>query len=254
MQSSVSSLRRYAGEDQFEWKIREARRVGRRRLHVAVVDPVGRGDPQALPRHQHRAGGDVVREHAALVDHVEHPQDVRVRVGHLHGLRGRPGHVLALVLVALVPVGHAVHVEAHDLAAVGDDVDLVPVHRRRAADAQVLPVRHLAGAELRHVELPDEVARLLVETVDRRAVPLEARVARGVVVRADEDPPAGDRGVPVALGAELGDPLDVLGRGNIHLVRAGLEVPGREVAREPGDRRGHVPRLAATPRGPVLDA
>ena len=67
--------------------------------------------------------GDVVREDAQLLAHVEAPHDVPVQGCEFDGGLARTGDGLALPLEgAVVAVGQAIGVEAHDFASVCDDV------------------------------------------------------------------------------------------------------------------------------------
>ncbi len=76
-----------------------------------------------------------MREHAEFFHHVVTPQDVGIgRRDRQRRLVGA-GHLFTFVLVSLVAVGHAVHIERQDLAAVGDDVDHVAIDGGRGGDA-----------------------------------------------------------------------------------------------------------------------
>ena len=100
---------------------------------------------------------------------------------------------------------------ADDLAAGRDVVEPVALDDRRgAAGRRRRPVlEDLVGG---HVvdDLPEELAVGLVEAHEDGLVALDLGIARHVVVGADVDLAAGDDRAAVGLGAELGDPLDVL--------------------------------------------
>ena len=128
-------------------------------------------------------------EHAELLHHVVAPEDVGVRRSGLHRrLAGVEGHILRLILVdAVVAVGHAIHVEADDFTAVGDDIGLITDDGGRGADADVFPVADFAGAEFGNDELPEEFAGFFVENHQVAAVADLFGIAGGFIVGADED-------------------------------------------------------------------
>src|SRR5262249_54578489 len=105
-----------------------------------------------------------------------------------------------------------------DLAAVADVVDPFAFDDGTGADALPGPVLNAADlAQLVVHGLPEELAVGLVEAhddalVDRLLAVLidVARVARGLVVGADEHLAIGDGRAAVGLVAQLGRPLDVL--------------------------------------------
>ena len=190
---------------------------GKRGGHVGVrpVLPIGGAGVHHAANHDHRAVRCVVREHAQLIHHVVTPDDVTVLRAELgRRLAGVEMHIDGFILVrAVVAVGQAVDIEAEHLAPAADHVHAVADHGRRRQQAEAFPVVHLAGLELGDDQLPEEVAALFVEAQQDAAVALVLRVAHRVVVGTDENLAVGDGRVAVALRAELGYPLDVLGGG-----------------------------------------
>lgn len=117
-------------------------------------------------------------------------------------------------------VGPAVHVRAHDGAAVGGEVHAVAVHGGRGANAFIGPIDHHAGRKLREHGLPEELAGLFLEAhddaaIDRfvlavRVLGIVSRVARAAVVRADENLAAGHDRPAVGTRTEVRLPEHVL--------------------------------------------
>ena len=79
-----------------------------------------------------------------------------------------------------------VGVQTHDFSAIRDHVDSVALNCRRRADSEILPVADLPGAELRRVELPEQLARLLVQAHQYAAVALVLGVARRFIEICEE--------------------------------------------------------------------
>ena len=178
----------------------EAGCVGRGDDDVAFVDAVAGDDVHQVAVDIRRAGRHVVGEDAQLLHHVELPED-------LAGPRGCPA-----AAVGPFDVG------TDQFAAVADVVDAIAVDVARRADALLGPVVHAAGGELVVDDLPEELAVGLAEAHHHALVALDLGLAFDLVVCADEDLAAGDHGVAERLRAELGDPLDVLARGDIPTV------------------------------------
>ena len=152
-----------------------------------------------------------MRPNAGFASQVGHPQDIRV---------GRPdGNELRALwrLVAgfigerpVVAVSHAVDVEAEDLCAVVEEIDTLGLDDCRRRDSNPWPIQIGIAADFWNDELPQELAGIFIETEENAAVAGVPRVARRIIVCADEDPSAGDDGRGVALGAEARGPLDAL--------------------------------------------
>ena len=126
-------------------------------------------------------------EDVELFAHVVAPDHVGVFVINLDRWLAFAGVVGPFVVQALVAVGHAVEVEANDLAEVGHDVDAVANDGGRRAHPQEFPVADLACAEFVQAELPDEIAGLFVEAVEDGSVAGVFFIAGRLVVGADED-------------------------------------------------------------------
>ena len=200
---------------------------------------------------QRAAVRDVVREDAQLLAHVVLPENVGVVRPEGRGGLALLRQVLRFAVEALVAVALALHVEAHHLAPVRDDVDAVADHGGRGTQPEKLPVADLPRSELRDRELPVQLSGFLVEAHQNRTVAFDSFIAGRLVVRAEKDSPAGDGRVSVRLRPELGDPLDVFRRRRVDLLGAALvspRVPGRREARLGGD---HVTAGAAAPERPV---
>lgn len=190
---------------------------------------------------------DVVREDAQLGADVGDPENVGVLFRRRERLVPHRGELRLVHERPLVAVGEPLDVEADQLAAVGNDVTAVAVDRGRRAEADEFPVADLAGADLRDDELPEEIARLLVEDHEHAAITGLGGVARGFVVGADVDAAAGDDGGAVGLRAELRDPADMLRR--LRIDRLGLrdELAADDVVR---DALGVGPHVAVGPAAP----
>lgn len=142
--------------------------------------------------------GGVVRPDAGLGGEVEEPADGFVAGGD--GARRRVGG-------GWRDFGR---VEAHDFAAVVDEIDEAAGNSDGRGDAAFGPVEVGVFFALGDDELPEECAGLFVEAHEDAAVALFARVARVAVVGADVDAAAGNDRCGVGFGAELRGPLDVL--------------------------------------------
>ena len=162
-------------------------------------------------------------EHAEFLIHVVNPDDIRIGRTRLNGNRlaiGAGGsHEVGLVSESLITIGHAFHVQADDLAAIGRHVGAVSDDRRTGADAEVFPVIHLARAHLGRCELPQELAGLLFENHHDAAVANVLIVARAFIVGAHIDTAIGDDRRTIGLRAELRHPEAVLGGAHVHVFR-----------------------------------
>ncbi len=113
---------------------------------------------------------------AQFVHHVVPPDDVGVVRADFGGGIARAGDVLGLVHEgALVAVGHALGVQAHDLATAGDEINAVALDARRGEQAQVFPIVDLAGGQFGNDQLPEERAGFFIETHQDAAVALVLR-------------------------------------------------------------------------------
>ena len=207
----------------------QQRRVGIDHPIVRVIQAVGRANVEQIAVQQHGAVGRVVRPDAQLGGHVEGPDDIGVFSAGLQRREAGRDHVSAFLGERpVVAVGHPFHVETDDLAPVGDQVRPTGLHHGRAAEADVVPVGVLDLGQLRHEELPEELAGLFVEAHQHAGVELHPKVTGHFVVRADEHLAAGHHGRAVRLTSEPGGPLDVLRRGQIDLAGEPVDEPGRE--------------------------
>ena len=194
----------------------EAGRVGRANLSVRIVHAVGGVDVEELSVHEDRSVGLIVLPHAAFLDVIEEPENVRVVGGDRGGLFADRHRMTSLVEVrAIVAVGHAEQVQAHHLAAIADQIDVVALDRGRRADAGVRPIPVNAVGQFRDDELPEEVAGLLVQTQEDAAVALVFWIARLAVVRADEDTAASNDGRGMGFGSQWRRPFDVPPSGGV---------------------------------------
>ena len=201
----------------------ERGRLGGRNVKVRPVLPVRGIRVKPIADDQHRAAGDVMRENAELLAHVVAPYDITIALPHLDRRFVHPGEIFCFVFeLPVVAIFHPVHVSGEHFAAVRENVCALALDVRRRAEAEKLPVAHLAGAELRDCELPEVFARSLLESHQHRIVAFEFRIARRLVVCADEDFPAGDGRVAVCLRPELRHPFHVLRRRHVHLLRIRL--------------------------------
>ena len=175
---------------------------------------------------QDGAVGSIVRKHAQLITHhVVLPNDIGVPGTDLGGGRRPRGRfarveqdvgddVFSFVLErTVVPVGHAVHIEAHDFTTAGHNVNAVPFDGGRRKQSQILPVVHLARPQFWNDQLPEQLAGLLVQTHENASISRMFGIARRIVVGADKDLAPGDGHVAIALGAEFGRPFHVFGGG-----------------------------------------
>ena len=238
----------------------EARRIGPQAEGVLVVHAIGGDDIQDRPVDEHRARRHVVRANAELIDEIELPNDVAVGLLQLHRRVLGARNVFALLLERpVVPVRLAVHVEAQDFARVRHDISAIPDDRRRRADAEILLAVVRVGRQpllrpLRHRELPERLARLLVEAPDHAAArPLQPRVAlQARVIGPDKHAPIGHRRIPANERAELHHPAHILRRLRQNPVALGRLLPRLERLRQPRLRRDHIaPQVAPAPRRPV---
>ena len=165
----------------------EGRRERRGDIDVRPVLSVRGADEEPVTEVDDRAIRGVVRKDAEFIHHVVPPEDVGILWRDFDLRLARSGHVLAFVLEwSLIAVRLAIEIEADHFATAGRQPNFVALDGRRTEQAEILPVIDLARRELRHHELPDEVAGVFVEAHQDRTVVLETRVARGRVVRADE--------------------------------------------------------------------
>ncbi len=177
----------------------EARRLGRGNGLVSIVETVGGVDVEELSVQQNRAVRGIVLADAAFLDDIEPPEGVGL--GERRLLR--------------------VKIEAEDFTAVGDDIDAVALNGGGRTHAVVWPVPEPACRDLVADQLPAESPIALVETHQHAAVADFLRVARRVVVGADEDASAGDDGRAVGFGAERDGPFHVGAGGGVEVVGQG---------------------------------
>ena len=133
-------------------------------------------------------------------------------------------------------------VQAPDDAPVADVVQLLAFDERRAGYALKRPVVRAARLQLRMGLLPEELAVGLAERHQHAPIARLLRIARRLVVRADEHRSARDDRVAVALRSERDHPLHVLLRLDVPLGRRRLH------------RRHHVAIGRAAPHRPVAGA
>ena len=192
-------------------------------------------------------------EYAEFLAHIINPEDIRMFIAEDDGFHGIGGHVFRLVLeYSVVAVGHAIHVEADDFTAVGDDISLIAGDGGRGAEADEFPVADLAGTELRDDQLPEEIAGFLIEAQQVPTVAGLAGIARRFVIRADEDLAVGDDRVAVGLGAELGGPEDVFRTGEIDGFILRVDCTGIDIGGNALGLGDHVAGGSAAPHWPVL--
>ena len=120
----------------------EAGRVGGGNVGMRPVLAVGCAGVKNVVLDEHGAIGRVVREYTEFVHHVIDPDDVGVaRAGFdgwglaFGGFAAIQHHVLHTIIRlvferAVVPVGHAVHVETHHFATARDNINAVAFDRR----------------------------------------------------------------------------------------------------------------------------
>jgi hypothetical protein len=106
--------------------------VGRANALVGVVHTGAGVEVEVISLNENGAVRRVVRPDARALGKIEQPENVRVEWAGLKRLRRRirsPGRqVRPLVTVGtVVPVRHAVGVQAHDLAAIADEINAVPL-------------------------------------------------------------------------------------------------------------------------------
>ena len=229
----------------------ERGREGGGDVEVRPIDAVGGGDENAVADNQGGAAGDVVGENPEVVADVGDPEDVGALVGHGDGFAVDGGELRLVHIGPLVAVGLALDVKADDLAAIGNDVAAVALDGDGGAEADIFPVADLAGADLRDDELPEERAGLFVETHEDAAVADLGGIAGGFVVGTDEDAAAGDARGAVGLGAEFGDPADVLGGFGIDGFSLREEFPADDIGGDALARGDHVAAGRAAPHGPI---
>ncbi len=130
---------------------------------VLVVKSIARIDIQKLPVQENRAVCRIMLVNSHLGRHVEKPDDVRVRLGHLQRLITARRHMPAFVFVwPIVAVGLAVEVEAHYFPAIAHDVNPVAFNSSRRTITHSWPI-HVEGVwKLGNDELPAKAPILLV--------------------------------------------------------------------------------------------
>jgi hypothetical protein len=204
----------------------EARGIGGADLAVGVVDAVATVDVEQVAVDEDRALHLIVNVNAGLLDQIADPEDVGIGGAGLERGITAQDHVAGFVLEgAIVAVGHAFHVEADDLATIGQDIGAISFNGRRRGEAYFGPIEEfvmLLLGNFRHHQLPEEMAIVFVETQQHIAVSLMAGIAGMLVVGADEHAAAGDDGRGVTLRAKVGDPLDVLAGGGVEAVGQSL--------------------------------
>ncbi len=217
--------------------------VQRRRQHVLIRNAVGRVHVDHVAVNGRRAVGRIVAVDAALLYDVEEPDDVCVTDAGRDRLLALGDHVAGLVKVrSIVAVGHACHVEANQLVAVRNHVRPVALHCRRRAKARRRPIVVRASADLGDNELPDKAAVASVEAHEHAAIAAQSGIPGPLVVRADQNPVAGNHGGTVRLASE--------GRGPAH-IESGCRInPIGQSAR----CHGHVAGLPIAPLRAVVAA
>ena len=178
----------------------EARRVGSGDVDVPFIDAVGGDDVEDVADDHRRAGGQVVREDAELLDHVEPPDDVAIGLAFVFLVLERPD----------VACRQSLGGGADHLAAIGDEPNPIALDDRRGGDALFGPVVDPARLQLVANDLPEKTAVGLAEAHQNALVALDVLVARPIVVGANEDLAAGDGRPAVGLAAQVGRPEDVL--------------------------------------------
>ena len=129
-------------------------------------------------------------------------------------------------------VAEPLGIEADDFTTVGDNPETITLDQRRTADTLFRVVDVSPHFELFGRMLPEKLPIRLTEGQEAPEVDV-VRIAfqiSGAVVGGAEHLAAGDHGATVALAAEFGHPLDMLGR--LALPLAGSEV---ETAHVPFD-------------------
>ncbi len=204
--------------------------VGHGQVQVPLVHAVG-GEQEDQVAGAHRGrGGQVVREDPQLLDHVVHPDDVRVLFLPVF---------LVLEGTVVLPVQKPLHVGADQLGPVADVVDPVPVHERGGADPLFRPVVDPARGELVVRGLPHDLPGGFLQADDHSFVACDAGPVMGFVVGADEDSSLGDHGIAVGLGPQRRLPTDVLPGGDAPLMGHALFI------------RDHIPVRSSAPHLPV---
>ena len=154
-----------------------------------------------------------MREHAEFFHHVIAPENIGILARHFDRRLAGAGHVLPFAREgSVIPAGLAIEVEAKDFAPGRHDIDFLTHHVGRGDQADIIPVVDLPARQLRHDELPEKIAVLLVHAEQDRAIIGEPGIARRGVIRSDQDFAVRGHRIAVALGTELHDPLDVLRR------------------------------------------
>ena len=175
--------------------------------------------------------------------------------GPIFGLRfaGADDILRFIFELAVVAIGQSIHVQAHHFATAGHEINAIAFNSRRGEQAEIFPVVDFAGSEFRHDQLPEKFAGLFVEAHEDAAVALMLRVARILVVRADENLAAGDSRIAVTLRTELCDPLHVLGRGDVDSSVPDFGLPGSNCDRQDLSRANTCcDRSRAAPLRPIF--
>ena len=192
--------------------VQNDQRRGRRVANpvVGAVHAVGRAHVQVIAEQEHGTVNRIMRLNAQLADHVVGPDHVGGVFSGFDGVSARWNHPRAFVEDrAIVSVGHAVQVEAEHFAPIRNDIDQAVLDHWRGGQSDPVEIAVANMCQLGHNQLPEEIARLLVEAHQHSGVVGEQRIAGHVVVRAHEHASLGDDRRAVGLPAELGDPLDV---------------------------------------------
>ena len=120
---------------------------------MPLIDAVGRIDIDQVTDDHGRAIRHVVGKNVEFLDHVEFPDDIRIRLVSVFFL------LETLVLVRV----QAVQSSADDRASVGNVIDVLALNTGGRANTFVRPVIHLSSRILVVYGLPQEFARLFVE-------------------------------------------------------------------------------------------
>ena len=171
------------------------------------VLPVRGRRVQPVSHNQHRTAGDVVRKHTQLIPHVENPDDIRIRFPHFHRRIPLTRHVRPLLLEGtIIANAHPVHIQTDHLTPVCDQIDPLPINRRRGTDAQILPVTHLARTRSSvppacHRNSPSPRPDTSVSPVTDMSF-----ISRRFIIRPHKDTSVGYCGISIRLRPRAGCP------------------------------------------------
>ncbi len=237
----------------------DRRGVGHDHLFMRPVDPVRSSQVEEVAADQHRTTRRVVRADAEFHQGIVSPDDVAILRSQFHRFPALAGHEPAFVQVrAVIPIGLPGDVETEHVARSPDQVDPIAFDGRRGANAQVLVrEKSIAGqprGSHRSRELPEELARLLVEALDQPALgTAEPGVFRkGQVVGPDIHMATGDGGIPIGIRTQAGDPLDSPGRRHVDTAAFRVLLTRLEAFRQAALTANHVAVVVTAPARPIL--